>query len=225
MAAAWLAPPALHMFRDIIKVCSQRPSGVRSNLTENSKFWRPRIDGDHCLGNIVEDAAGYHTNAALAVRRVVETLAHTSNANDALSNAAAPRLDHLCVRLLRKWIPANLRQLYHMLVHAGPCTATYAGPSSRKLRAASHEPISTHFSKLSPLTTPAKKPPANASPAPVVSLISLESIGCTLKICTSSLPCVATIVGSVPWVITATRFRLAFFFGRLAKCLAIAGMS
>jgi hypothetical protein len=61
-------------------------------------------------------------------------------------------------------------------------------------------------------------------PAPLVSLISDSSIGCTGNVLTWSPP-TETIVGSVPCVVIATRRRDAFFFGNWAIARVISDMS
>ena len=89
---------------------------------------------------------------------------------------------------------------------------------------ASHWPMSMAFSRGLPWTIPATKPPANASPAPLVSLILSLLMACTATSMTSgSLPSllVTAMVGSVPWVKTTVLGLLVFFLGRLAIFFAI----
>lgn len=84
------------------------------------------------------------------------------------------------------------------------------------LSLASHWPMSTDFSRGLPSTRPARKPPAKASPAPLVSLICSLAIAWTGTSLISASPWVARSVGSVPWVMMTTRLRCEFSLGRSA---------
>ncbi len=98
-------------------------------------------------------------------------------------------------------------------------------------------PVSMHTSSGLPRASEPRKPPANMSPAPLVSMIwssaSLDT-GKVLGFGSASVRLAlmaaealedgedeATMVDSAPWVITTSRGRDAFDFGRLAMVVAI----
>ena len=87
-------------------------------------------------------------------------------------------------------------------------------------------PTSTASSMLFPETYAPKNPPANASPAPLVSTINSFAIGVTgYTLCSSSFPPSTTIVASAPCVITTTRGRAVLTLRYFAIPLAISEMS
>ena len=92
------------------------------------------------------------------------------------------------------------------------------------LNLASHWPISMAVSSGLPCTIPATKPPAKASPAPLVSLIWDSLMAWTGNSLTSTAPpslAVMAMVGSVPWVMTTVRGRAVFFLVPFAISVAI----
>jgi len=87
-------------------------------------------------------------------------------------------------------------------------------------------PASTHSSKLLPATQAPMNPPANASPAPLVSTIWSSVNAWTGWIFgdSGSVP-LTTTVDSAPWVITTIRGREVLDLGNIAMALATAGRS
>ena len=62
-------------------------------------------------------------------------------------------------------------------------------------------------------------------PAPFVSTIFAGSIFQTGKVSVADCPPTATMVGSVPWVMTTTRGLAVFFLGRSASAFAMSEIS
>ena len=92
------------------------------------------------------------------------------------------------------------------------------------LNLASHWPMSMAVSSDLPCTMPATKPPAKASPAPLVSLICSSPMAWTGTSLISASPlsfALTAMVGSVPCVKTTVLERLLFFLGPLAISFAI----